>query len=121
MESLSADGVGNAPPTAFRNVRWRLSDVLLALAPLAAVRVLVSVVRAGGLPGWPRWAEVGIAVLELRWLVGAPVWLARRRGAAVPRFPRARTLLFELALAIPLLLITWFALGIALAVWQAAA
>jgi membrane protease YdiL (CAAX protease family) len=105
--------------TTFRDVRWELSDVVLALAPVVGMRVLAEVGRPEDWASIPRWVGLIVLVAQVAWFVGLPVWLARHRGVAVFRLPRARSVVVEGMLALPLILLTWFVLAAAVIVWEA--
>src|SRR5262249_47974807 len=115
MENLArAIGSDSSSESAFRRVQWRLSDVVIALIPLAALRASAAFFDFGGLTAVWRW--VGL-VLFIGWMLGFPLWVARRRGGPLPRLPRASRLAVEVLIAIPVLVLLWLALGIGIAAW----
>ena len=115
MENLTpALGSDSSRESAFRRVRWRLSDVVIALIPLAAVRASEAFFDFGRLTAVSRW--IGL-VLFIGWMLGFPLWVARRRGGPLPRLPRAASLAVEVLIAIPLLVLLWLALGIGIVAW----
>ncbi len=81
------------PPrrSAFREVPWRWSDLLLGFAPqllLSAATFLIdpraplaAVLRQMGMP---------LLLLSDAWMLGLPLWIARTRSAHPPRLPRPR-------------------------------
>jgi len=88
----------------FRDVPWRVRDVLggfapdvLALAPAALLGpVSVSAALAG------HWLPALLAIEA--WMLVYPLWIARRRHAGSPRLPRPRAVLVETLFALPALL-----------------
>src|SRR5687768_4287193 len=92
----------------FRSVPWRWSDVVVGLLPLLALRIAFGLLTPADWAALPGLAWSVLMVLALGWMLGFPLWAARRRGARVPRFPRVRSVVLEGALAIPLLLGIWF-------------
>src|SRR5262245_18879518 len=121
MDSPPSDEPSAGRPGSFQEVRWRLSDALVALAPVLAIRVLTEFDLPKDWAPVPRWVGPVVLIGQLAWFLGVPVWLARRRGTATPRLPRIRSVLIEAALAVPLLILTWFALGAVLLAWDALA
>jgi len=64
------------------------------------------------LPAAGRWVLVAAVVAAVvGWLLGYPLWVARRRSGYRPRLPTPRRLVAESAWAVPALLLTWAALG----------
>ncbi len=74
------------PGPYFRRVPWRWDDLAIALAPLVVLRLA---------PDWtyrviapvPR-AWLVVSLLQLGWMFGFPVWVARRRLGEWPGPPR---------------------------------
>ena len=107
-------GSDSSRESAFRRVQWRLSDVVIALIPSVALRASADFFDFGQLAAVWRW--VGL-VLFIGWMLGYPLWVARRRGGPLPRLPRAARLAVEVLIAIPLLVLLWLALGLGVAAW----
>jgi membrane protease YdiL (CAAX protease family) len=104
--------------SAFREVPWRWSDVLVGLAPLVALRAASALDLFPPLPEGVRWLGPVLAVLGTAWLLGYPLWAARRRGARFPRLPRLRAVVVEAALAVPTLLAVWLVMAVVIGAWS---
>jgi membrane protease YdiL (CAAX protease family) len=110
-------GMPVRPPrrSAFREVPWRWSDLLLGFAPkllLSAATFLIdpraplaAVLRQLGMP---------LLLLSDAWMLGLPLWIARTRGAHPPRLPRPRAVLVEALfalLSLPVVFAAWAAVS----------
>jgi len=88
----------------FRDVPWRVRDVLGGFAPdvlaLAAAALLGPVSVSAALAG--HWLPALLAIEA--WMLVYPLWIARRRHAGSPRLPRPRAVLVETLFALPALL-----------------
>ena len=84
----------------FREVRWRWSDVLIGLAPLAAVRVAGALIDPVLLSAAPRWLWLPIAGISYCWVLLYTLWIVRRRHGGWPQLPRPRAIFVESRLAL---------------------
>jgi uncharacterized protein len=101
---------------ALRGVPWLWKDLLVGFVPLIAMRVAAAWVDVAGLPSMVRWLVLLLVLLSMAWMLGYPLWIARRRHARLPRIS-IRAVAIEAALAIPALLVIWVALAAVLAAW----
>jgi len=76
---------------------WRWSDVLIGLAPTAAMRAAGALIDPASLSAVP-WLPV--AILAQAWMLIYPLWIVRRRNAGLPRLPRPRTIFVEALFAL---------------------
>jgi uncharacterized protein len=90
-----------APPIArrrsyFREVPWRLSDVLIAFTPIIVKRV------GPALPNSvPHWVRFALYLLSFGWMLVFPLLIARRRLARWPQLPAPRVFFVETLIALP--------------------
>jgi hypothetical protein len=80
----------------FREVRWRWSDVLIALAP-----IIVNRLRPQLLYGLPQWLRYALYLLTFGWMLVFPLGVARRRLGRWPKLPARRVVLVESLIALP--------------------
>jgi membrane protease YdiL (CAAX protease family) len=100
-------------------VPWRASDVLVGFAPVVALWAAAGLVDQTPLPAAARWALVAAVVAAVvGWLLGYPLWVARRRHGYRPRLPTPSQFVAESARAVPALLLTWMALIAVVLGWQ---
>lgn len=100
----------------FHNVKWTWKDLFLGLFPLIVIRVLTPILKTASLSNEVRWFLLSIGLLGMAWMVGFPIWIAKRRQAAMPR-PSLKAILIELALAVPCFFVLWVVLLVALVAW----
>ncbi len=117
LEPSSSQTPVPAGQSFFQSVPWRLSDLLIGLAPLVAIRLSGAIIDRSQLPESIRWITIPLSVGTTAWLLLYPLLVARRRSANRPQFPRPRKLLIEALIALPTLLVLWLLLGIVLLVW----
>jgi membrane protease YdiL (CAAX protease family) len=91
------------PPrrSAFREVPWRWSDLLLGFAPhflLGAASFLID--PRAPLAAVLRRLWMPLLLLTDAWMLGLPLWIARTRTAHPPRLPRPRAVLVEALFAL---------------------
>ena len=95
-------------PVSFRTVPWRVSDLALGVVLLLLLRTLpyLGASPAGPVLGW------GLRLLPVGLLFLFPIWLAiRRQGRFFFAYPKAKKLLIEAGVAVPVVL------GILLFLW----
>jgi membrane protease YdiL (CAAX protease family) len=90
----AASVVQPARQSFFRGVPWRWSDVLIALAPAIAMRLL-GLLPADLAASVPRWIWAPSSSVCQGWLLGFPLWIAWRRQGELPKLPRPRTVFRE--------------------------
>jgi membrane protease YdiL (CAAX protease family) len=100
----SSPGPADAPPLAprrsfLREVPWRWSDVLIGLAPIAAMRAAGVLIDPTSLSTVASWIWLPVSILAQTWMLIYPLWIARRRKAEVPHLPRPRTIFVEALIA----------------------
>src|SRR5438132_7428634 len=121
QETAQPDGLTGVPVTpaphsvGFRGVRWRWTDLVVGLAPLVVLRLAALWVQPGSFLAAP-WLLLPATLFGMGWMVGYPLWLARRRRVPLPR-PTLRQLAVEVALAFPTLLVIWGLLAVVLTAW----
>jgi len=111
---LEREGVARPAPSPpagrqsfFSAVPWRWRDVLIGLLPMGAVVTAPAWLPLVSPEGW--WI---LTLLFTAWLLGYPLWVARRRHASPLRFPGLRAFAIETALAVLLLLALWAVLAL---------
>lgn len=122
-ESMTPDDAPPAPEepraqrVAFRGVPWAWKDLLIGLTPLVAVRVVTPWVDVATWSDAAHWLVLLVLAPGMfGWMVGYPLWVARRRRARLPRLS-IRTVVVEGLLALPALLVFWVVLVAVLLVW----
>jgi uncharacterized protein len=80
----------------FREVPWRWSDVVIALAPITVSRLWPQL--RYGLPWWLRFA---LYLLTFAWMLVFPLGVACRRLGRWPKLPAPRVVLVETLIALP--------------------
>ncbi len=110
--------------TSFRDVPWRGSDAAVGLFPLVVHRVAPFVIGPVDLTWQPFvvmfW--VPLSLIPFAWMIAYPLWMARRRGYAGPRWPGFRAAVTDIALALVIMPValmvidlltlgSWFLLG----------
>src|SRR5262249_19329718 len=103
------------PRVGFRGVRWRWTDLLIGLAPLVTLRLTALWIEPGSLL-IDRWGHLVANLFAVGWMVGFPVWVARRRRVSLPRTSLTR-LAVEAGLAVPILFGIWVILAVVFSVW----
>ncbi len=97
MEALDLAGPERPGPY-FRRVSWRWGDLLIALAPLIVLRLAPDEVYriVGPIPR----AWVVVSLLQLGWMFGFPIGVARWRLGNWPNLPRPGRIAIDGVLAI---------------------
>jgi membrane protease YdiL (CAAX protease family) len=90
---------------------WRWGDVLIGLAPLVAAQVSLVLLSRVAIAIAPRWYWIPLTVLAMAWMLGFPLWLARRRGCW-PRLPTVRTVASEARFALLALVLLMMCLSV---------
>jgi membrane protease YdiL (CAAX protease family) len=102
------------PPAAFHGIPWRLTDIVIGLAPLVVLRILSATGIAAELPGW---ASGGLTVFGQFWMLAFPLAMAFGRVGFIPRLPSLERLIIEAAIALPMLFATWGVLFVLVLAW----
>jgi membrane protease YdiL (CAAX protease family) len=86
--------------SAFREVPWRWSDVLLGFAPYLLLRAATFVIDPRApLATVLRQQWMPLHLLTDAWMLGIPLWIARTRTTHPVRLPRPRAVLVEALVA----------------------
>lgn len=116
-DRMLAAEVLEPPASAFRKIAWSWRDLAIGLAPLLAWRLLLVPMGSNWMADLPWLVRVSMQLILVAWLLGYPVWLARRRGLPLC-FPGWRKLTITAALAMPALMATWVGLTAVVLLWQ---
>src|SRR5260370_7646538 len=68
-----------------RSIPWTWKDLFLGLVPLVAIRVVMPLLPTANLPTVVRWLLLPVTFLGMAWMLGFPIWVARRRHAQMPK------------------------------------
>ena len=99
-----------------RSIPWTWKDLFLGLVPLVAIRVVMPLLPTANLPTVVRWLLLPVTFLGMAWMLGFPIWVARRRHAQMPKLS-IRAVVIEALLAIPFFIVLWVALVVVVAAW----
>jgi membrane protease YdiL (CAAX protease family) len=95
----SIDIADSSRVPSFRDVPWRWRDVAIGLVPAIAIGSLPLILSPEAQYVLPRWSWIGLAVVELGWILAYPLWVAGRRSG-VPSPLSARRLAIEAFIAL---------------------
>ena len=107
-----------SPPAGFRDVPWQPIDLAVGLSVVLAAWV-VQLLRPPWLEGLPAPTRLALGLGLMVWLLGFPLWTARRRCPdLVVRLPAARRVLQEALLAPLVYPVLWVGLIALLVFWS---